>query len=236
MRAGSNLLIVGQHEEASLALLASALAGLAAQHAPGTARFWMLDAAGTDEPLSPYLAGMCEGWPHPVQRIARGEVASALAGLAEEVQRRLKGQGAPDRCYLLIHGLQYFRELRRAEDDFGIGRRGAERTVRPDEYFQTLLRDGPAVGVHLLIWCDQLTALNRILDRQGMRECGLRVLFQMSASDSSQLIDMPLASRLGRHRALFFHDEMPQPEKFRPYDLPSLAWLRGLRDKLRSEE
>jgi hypothetical protein len=94
------------------------------------------------------------------------------------------------------------------------------------------LRDGPTVGIHLLMWCDQLTALNRILDRQGMRECGLRVLFQMSASDSSQLLDTPLASRLGRHRALFFHDEMPQPEKFRPYDLPSLGCVREIQQRL----
>jgi hypothetical protein len=231
-RSGSNLLIVGQHEESTLALLASSLVGLAVQHAPGTARFWMLDSMGVDEPMGQYLASMVEGWPHPVVRIARGEVTAALAGLAEEVQKRLKGNGGRERCYLLIHGLQFFRELRRSEDDFGMGRRGAEKTVRPDELFQTLLRDGPAMGVHLLMWCDQLTALNRILDRQGMRECGLRVLFQMSASDSSQLLDSPLASRLGRHRALFFHDEMPQPEKFRPYDLPSLAWIQEIQQRL----
>ena len=41
-----------------------------------------------------------------------------------------------------------------------------------------------------------------------------------------------LATRLGRNRALFFHDEMAAPEKFRPYDLPSLVWLREVKKKL----
>ena len=65
----------------------------------------------------------------------------------------------------------------------------------------------------------------RSLDRQGLRECGQRVLFQMSAADSSHLLDSPLASRLGRNRALYHNDELEQPEKFRPYGLPSPAWL-----------
>jgi DNA segregation ATPase FtsK/SpoIIIE, S-DNA-T family len=65
----------------------------------------------------------------------------------------------------------------------------------------------------------------RSLDRAGLRECGQRVLFQMSAADSSHLLDSPLASRLGRNRALYYTDEMGQPEKFRPYGLPSLAWV-----------
>src|SRR5271157_2969901 len=86
-----------------------------------------------------------------------------------------------------------------------------------------------------LLWCDMLTNLNRTLDRQGLRECGLRVLFQMNAADSSHLLDSPLASRLGRNRALYFHDEMAQPEKFRPYGLPSLAWLEQVKRRLHSQ-
>ena len=53
----------------------------------------------------------------------------------------------------------------------------------------------------------------------------MRVLFQMSATDSSTLIDSPAASQLGRNRALFLHEEQERPEKFRPYGLPSQEWL-----------
>ena len=48
----------------------------------------------------------------------------------------------------------------------------------------------------------------------------MRVLFQMSAADSSNLIDSPLASRLGQHRALYHTEDRAQPEKFRPYGPP----------------
>jgi hypothetical protein len=40
------------------------------------------------------------------------------------------------------------------------------------------------------------------------------VLFQMNAADSSHLLDSPLASHLGRNRALYMIDELGQPEKF----------------------
>ena len=35
----------------------------------------------------------------------------------------------------------------------------------------------------------------------------MRVAFQMSANDSSNLLDTPLAGSLGHHRALFVTDE-----------------------------
>ncbi len=168
-----------------------------------------------------------------MKHLDRGEIAPTLAGLVDEMNQRLKGTAA-DRGlrYLLIHGLQRFREFRRADDDMGFPRRGAERTVSPLEHLQSLLRDGPGVGIHVLMWCDMLVNLNRTLDRQGLRECGLRVLFQMSAADSSQLLDNPAASKLGRNRALFFHDEMAQPEKFRPYGMPSMEWLKEVKQGL----
>ena len=70
--------------------------------------------------------------------------------------------------------------------------------------------------------------LTRAVERQGMREFTLRVLFQMSANDSAQLIDTPAASRLGRTRALYVEEGTERPEKFRPYGLPGDGWLREI--------
>ena len=150
----------------------------------------------------------------------RAGLPAALATVAEELNQRLKGGGS-DRSvrYVLINGLQSYREFRRSDDDMGFGRRGADRTLSPLEHLQALLRDGPVVGIHVLMWCDTLVNVMRSLDRPGLRECGQRVLFQMSAADSSHLLDSPLASRLGRNRALYYTDELGQPEKFRPYGL-----------------
>jgi S-DNA-T family DNA segregation ATPase FtsK/SpoIIIE len=223
-----NLLIVGQNDEAALALLASALVSLAVQQP--SAHFVVLDGTAPHQPHAGYLKAVMKGWPQPMLLADRAGLSAALAALAEEMNQRLKGDGS-DRSvrYLLINGLQAYREFRRGDDDLGFGRRGADRTVSPLEHLQSLLRDGPAVGLHVLIWCDSLVNVMRSLDRAGLRECGQRVLFQMSATDSSHLLDSPLASRLGRNRALYYTDELGQPEKFRPYGLPSLAWLTEIK-------
>lgn len=59
----------------------------------------------------------------------------------------------------------------------------------------------------------------------------MRVLFQMSANDSSTLIDAPVASRLGPNRALYFSEEEGRTEKFRPYALPEADWLDEIRTR-----
>jgi hypothetical protein len=82
------------------------------------------------------------------------------------------------------------------------------------------------------MWCDTLNNLQRTLDRSSMRELAMRVVFQMNVSDSSNLIDSPLASKLGLHRALFFNEEDGRLDKFRPYGLPSEAWLRRVQEQL----
>ena len=56
----------------------------------------------------------------------------------------------------------------------------------------------------------------------------------MSSSDSVQLLDTPLASRLGQHRALFFDEEQGALEKFRPYSVPPREWLNWVRGQFRN--
>ena len=53
----------------------------------------------------------------------------------------------------------------------------------------------------------------------------MRVLFQRSAGDSSNLIDSPEASNLGLHRALFHNEHLGTLETFRPYAPPTESWI-----------
>ena len=70
----------------------------------------------------------------------------------------------------------------------------------------------------------------------ALREFEMRVLFQMSAADSSTLIDNPVASKLGVNRALFHSEDRGQPEKFRPYALPLEEWLAWVKERLRTRQ
>jgi hypothetical protein len=75
--------------------------------------------------------------------------------------------------------------------------------------------------------------LNRVFTRALLREFGSRVVFQLGMSDSVQLLETPLASRLGEHRALFLEDEQGVLEKFRPYSVPPPEWIAWVHDRFR---
>jgi energy-coupling factor transporter ATP-binding protein EcfA2 len=232
-QSGSNLLLLGQHEEAARGIFATALAALLARLRPDPdARVLsLIDGTPDDADEAEALRTACKTVNSPGILVERVDVAAAVAALAGEVEARLRGESA-DRGprFLFVFGLHRLRELRKPDEDFGFGRRG-EKTVTPGEQFAAILRDGPPVGIHVVVWCDSVTNLGRALDRQAMKEFTLRVLFQMSATDSSQLIDTPAASKLGRTRALFIEEGLERPEKFRPYGMPGWDWLRHVGDR-----
>jgi hypothetical protein len=235
---GSNLLIVGQHDEAALGMLATALIGLAAQQYPFAARgltaprFYVVDGIQPDAPHAGLLARVLEALPHPARVVGWRDVPAVMSELADELERRQKTpDSAAAPLFVVLFGLQRFRDLRRADDDFGYSRRDGERPT-PAQQFATLLREGAGLGIHTLVWCDTLNNLQRTLDRQSLREFEMRVVFQMSVADSSNLIDTPFAAKLGMHRALFHSEEQGRLEKFRPYGLPSEEWLSDVKERL----
>ena len=169
-----------------------------------------------------------------VRTAGRRELAGLIAELAQEVDRRMAADKADaPTIYLFIRDLARFRDLRR-EDEMGFSFSSEPRPVSPGRpAFADILREGPAVGaVHTIVWCDTLNNLNRAVDRQGIREFDLRVLFQMAAADSSQLIDNPQAGKLGPNLALFYNEEEGRLAKFRPYAWPTAEWLEWVRGQL----
>jgi len=142
--------------------------------------------------------------------------------------------------FLFICGLQRYRILRKSEDDFGGfsfgGSSDEPKPVDTGKQFGEILKEGPPVGVHTLAWADTATAVDRTLDRGSLREFDNRVLFQMSANDSSNLVDSPAANKLGFHRALAYSEEQGVMEKFRPYALPNEAFLAKVKDGLNRGE
>jgi len=161
------------------------------------------------------------------------ELPAAIGELAAELERRQKAVDTEfPPIYVFVYGLQKLRDLRRQEDDFGFSRMGEDRPPDCSKQFGSVLRDGPALGIFSLVWCDSVNNLNRTWDRQTLREFEMRVAFQMGANDSSTLIDTPVASRLGTHRALFHSEEQEVLEKFRPYRWPSEEWLNWARRQL----
>ncbi len=242
---GCNLLLIGQRDESARAVMATALVSLAAQHVPAAAhgqngqkshaaeaQFYLLEPPRNSERPGPTLTELAGQLPHPIKIVGRRDVPQTIGEIAAEVERRLSSdQHDASAIYLFIFDLARFRDLRRG-DDYGYSFGGEPRKADPGQQFGDILRDGPGVGVHTIVWCDTLNNLQRAVDRQGLREFDLRVLYQMSGADSSQLIDTPLASKLGPNLALFYNEEEGRTEKFRPYAWPSETWLAWVRKRL----
>lgn len=232
---GSNLLVVGQSDEAALGMFTSALVSLVAQGERYGERFvQILDFGAVDGPHANFFARLNETLGNAFNLGRRRELPAVIDQLAQETTRRLDGEtgGAP--IFLFIYGLQRARDLRQEDTmNFSLDA-DASNAPNPAQQFNTILREGPDVGIFTVVWCDTLTNLNRALDRRALREFAMRVVMQMSAEDSANLIDTPAASKLGPYRALFYSEEEGRLEKFRPYALPSDAWLEWVAQQLKS--
>ena len=240
---GSNLLIVGQHEEMALGILHSGLVSLATQIVADTRRAplplaeqaktqlphscYILDGTRPDSPEAGFWPRVCQRMGLDADVVLPRDAAQAASQIAAEVERRMAaGEHSAEPIFFVIYNLSRIRELKKSDDfSFDEGAGAAK-------HLTTILREGPAVGVHTLIWCDSYSSVSRWLDRQSLRDLELRVLMQMSAADSSNLMDSPAASRLGAHTAMFFSEAQGTTEKFRPYGWPSDAWLAWVEQRL----
>jgi hypothetical protein len=215
----------------------STLIGLAAQYPPAKsatvrdgARFFVIDGTPEDDIHADFLDKIAGSLGHKIKVVGWKDAPRLLTEIGEEVTRRQQpdADDGPE-IFLLVHDLGRFRDLRRKENDFGFGTPGEPAT--PADHLALILKEGSALGVHLVTWSDTLTNLNRVFDNQSIREFESRVLFQISPTDSAHLLDSPAASKLGPNRAYFASEEQNRLEKFRPYGLPTEEWLKSIRER-----
>ncbi|HMB06864.1 MAG TPA: FtsK/SpoIIIE domain-containing protein, partial [Isosphaeraceae bacterium] len=155
-QSGSNLLIVGQNDIGALGIIEMIIISLAAQHAPcgpgprgPGVGFYLFDGTPADSPNAGQLPRLADVVPHPFRNVTWRELAETMTELAAEVERRQTADsGEAANLYLFVYDLQRFRDLRKADDDFGFSRYGEDKPASPSKNFSTILRDGPSVGVH----------------------------------------------------------------------------------------
>jgi hypothetical protein len=162
--------------------------------------------------------------PHRIERHDLRTAADAVAEIAGALTARESGAGGDTPVYLFAFGLQRLRMLRQ-EDDFA-SRFSEEPKERPGDQFARILAEGPARRIHTIIWCDTVPNVQRTLSRRVQKEFDNRVLFQMSAADSSEMIESAAANRLGLTNALLSVESLGTFEKFRPYAIPSAEVMR----------
>ncbi|AMV16542.1 FtsK/SpoIIIE domain-containing protein [Planctomyces sp. SH-PL14] len=240
---GSHLLIVGADAEAAQGLMATGLLTLAAQVPPvgesTSPTFTVFDGSPADSPDAAMWKQVVDAAPGAVRRVTPRDSAAVLAELhAEWKDRDEHRDEVRPPLFLFVYHLSKFRDLRKGEDEFSLGGFGGSsepKPPQPSKMFSDLLANGPESGIHVVIWCDLYSNLERWISRNAMRDLDTRVAFQMNQSDSSNLIDSPQAAKLGVHRALLYREESGTSEKFRPYGVPGGAWLQFVKARLAGE-
>lgn len=228
--------MAGQRDDVAMNLMTTAIVSLASQLPKSSIEFIVLDGSAPDSAQAGTFERVTAALPHPCRIISWNDVPVVIGELSQEADRRVEADENDGKTViLLIYGLQRYRMLRRSEDAFGFSMSSEEAAPRPDAQFGSLLREGPGVGIHVVTWADTLGTLERTFDRQTIREFDHRILFQMSASDSSTLIDSPIANQLGFHRALLYSEEQGGLEKFRPYAALTDDWLADVARRLSGE-
>ncbi len=227
-RGGSNVLMVGQREEtANRLLVASAVSFAVERREDEGASLYVLDGTPDDLLDEASLRRVAPGLRVNVRVCDPRGLETVLAEIGAELDRREElGLVSESPVLVLVNGLQRFRDLRKSED-FSFSMSDDEGGEKADRLFARVLERGPEFGVHVVVWCDSNTSLERSFDRRTLREFDQRVLFQMSAMDSTALIDSPLASRLGPNRAILAQEEDASIRAFRPYGDAPAGWLAG---------
>ena len=205
----------------------SADVALGAEDAPARSlsQFYVLDGTRPESPEAGTWQRIADALPHKIEVAGPRDTARVIGEIAAELARReAAGDEDAPPIYLVIFNGGRFRDLRRGEDDFSFSM-DRDKPPSPDKQWAEILRNGPAWGIHTLVWCDSYNNVNRMLDRMAMREFEMRVAFQMSAADSSSLLDNPAAAKLRQHRGLFASEDLGTLEKFRPYGVPTDEWL-----------
>ena len=152
-----------------------------------------------------------------VQPVRHRDAAARLEVLANLVKERveLRDYKAPARICVLA-SLHRARELTSA-------------AIEPaDEFLETVLSEGPDVGIHVVAWCDKLVSLSRRLPSSAIREFGLRFLGPMSRDDSFTMIDSDLAATISLTQAVFDDHDRATSIKLRRFTAPSADWVMKL--------
>ncbi|MEM7475898.1 MAG: FtsK/SpoIIIE domain-containing protein [Planctomycetota bacterium] len=221
-QSGRNVLIVGGEDPQASAVQNAAVASFV--RSSGTsAKVYAIQGA---KPTDSRALSLPKSWADLDCELKAADMRDTDAIIGEVhkiVQDRTEGDDDADQTPVLLSLIQIgrLRSLRREDDFASFG----ESEATPDKQLEEILRDGPSVGVHCMIWAESYSTVNRWLSRNSLREIEIRMLMQMSANDSTNLVDSIAASRLGDHVMLLFDEATGQEQRFRPFNNDSLSAL-----------
>lgn len=211
---GRNVLLITPPESRG-AVLASTISGMA--KCDPRLQVVYLDGNRADD--TPSLAPWLEEAGLNVKAVRTRDSESEIVRLSELVKSRGDEAEDAEPIVVVVDPLERFRDFRQDEsfnfslDAAGAGASGATA-------LQDLLRDGAPANIFVVCVCGSAETLSRWLPRASQHDLELRILGRMNATDSSTLIDTPMASELSTATMLLYDDSDGRITKFRQCDLP----------------
>jgi tetratricopeptide (TPR) repeat protein len=233
--AGANLLIVARDTVAQEALpvavtgaaglVRSLFSSIIASARCSNARLEIVDFMPADEGIGDQLDPLLDGANIQIRR--RRELPEMMKKFRAEVSERLDEDAKPREPMLLaLYGLHRARDFDPDAIDFDASEGLADSLTQ-------ILRDGPEVGVHVIVWSESVTGTGRRLAPSAMREFSWRVAGRMSSDDAQSLIDSSEAATLREHQVLVTNDDLGIFRRCTAFGLPSKEWIEALTDCLR---
>ena len=227
---GQNTLIVGHNDDLADGIFASTILSLCAGRASGHAqapKVILVHDGIKQESLRKFAAAFSDAvTPRFAIRSAAG-VDAVIAELIEEMNIREKNRAAKDapEIVLAVRNVGQFPSLRR---DYENTENGSSKSTPAVPRFGDLLRQGPRVGIHVLMWADTFETALLCLSHSLLRECDTRIAFTMDSQDSTSLISSPNAANIGADTAILYSEQTGAVQQFRPFAWPSVEWLATL--------
>ncbi len=228
-QSGRNLMIVSRDESEGACASLLVILSILLQHLPDRVRIIVADFSSPDSEGRDQIEAIRRSFSATFRIVnLQREVASMLSEIEQELRIRSDKPERRESIYLVLRGMHRIKSLREDGDD--------EDGHNAVELFSAILRDGPELGVHVIAWADTWANATRGIGRKRFGEFGLRTGGVMSAEDSMNVFDSPIASRLSKpHRMIFSDEDRPgQFLTFRPYAMPTVPWIEKLAVRLQS--
>lgn len=239
-QSGSNLLVVDNREALGLGVMTSALLSFLAFQHPDRLEIDLVDLSDLD-PDRNISRAMETAFPDRVRVIGLSDTATSTSigvevqALLETIANDIVVAASIPRTQrktriLAIWGLQRLRSLRNRS---GGGYTGDASVQSQSDLLAQILRDGPEVGVHCLIWADTYGNLESLLDFDYRTQFTHRVVGPMDESASQRLTETRDAANFSTANRAILYSMGAQPplRSFRPFDLPPLRWVQAYLSK-----
>ncbi|MRH91665.1 cell division protein FtsK [Nocardia sp. SYP-A9097] len=206
---GNNMLLVDPHALTALVLQIAALRA-------ADVRVEYIDFAAIEPAAEPMFARLRA---HGTEAHHRRKLGDVLDSLVADITERaeLDDYHSPARTLFLI-GAHRAREL--TPDTFDPETESGR--------LAHVLRHGPEVGIHVIVWADRLASLQRRFDHDGLRQFGFKVLGPASEDDSRSLIDSEVAAKLTPNQFAIDDYDNARTDIVRRFAEPEAAWLDAI--------